>query len=49
MPIIDVPDFPDDLYARLEKLAKANNLSIEAQVIILLEQALTNQAQETED
>ena len=49
MATISIPDFPDDLYARLEALAKANNLSVEAQIIILLEQALATQTQDTED
>ena len=46
MATISIPDFPDDLYARLEALAKANNLSVEAQIIILLEQALPPQTQQ---
>ena len=49
MATISIPDFPVDLYARLEALAKANNLSVEAQIIILLEQALATQTQDTED
>ena len=43
-------DFPDDLYARLEKLAKAQNISIKSQIVALVEKALpTTEVEQTED
>ncbi|MBD2777661.1 hypothetical protein [Iningainema tapete] len=33
-------DIPDELYAKLEKLALAHNISINTQIILLLEKAL---------
>ncbi|MBD2504791.1 FitA-like ribbon-helix-helix domain-containing protein [Anabaena azotica] len=41
-------DIPDELYAQLQELAKAENSSIEAQVIKILRQALQKIAEEQE-
>lgn len=49
MAILHVSNVPDDLYKKLQELAKAKNRSINAQVITLLQQALPPQTQETED
>lgn len=49
MAILHVSNVPDDLYKKLQELAKAENRSINAQVITLLQQALPPQTQETED
>ena len=40
MPILHVRNVPDDLYARIQRLANAKNRSVSAQVIRLLDQAL---------
>ncbi len=40
MPILHVRNVPDDLYARIQRLANAKNRSMSAQVIRLLDQAL---------
>ncbi len=42
-------DLPDDLYAELDKLAKTQHISINTQIITLLEKALPTEAQQTED
>ena len=42
-------DLPDALFARLSKLAKTQNISINDQIITLLEKALPTEAQQTED
>jgi len=42
MATLHVRNVPDDLYARLQELAVARQRSLSAQVITLLEQALTN-------
>ena len=42
-------DLPDALFARLSKLAEAQNISINTQIITLLEKALPTEAQQTED
>ncbi len=49
MATLYVRNLPDDLYERLQELAKAENRSINAQVITLLQQALPTQTVETED
>lgn len=49
MATLYVRNLPDDLYERLQELAKVENRSINAQVITLLQQALPSQTQETED
>lgn len=49
MATLYVRNLPDDLYQRLQELAKVENRSINAQVITLLQQALSPQTQETED
>ncbi|WP_414752067.1 FitA-like ribbon-helix-helix domain-containing protein [Anabaena sp. CCY 9910] len=41
-------DIPDELYAQLQELAKAENSSVEAQVIKILHQALQKIAEEQE-
>ncbi len=40
MPILHVRSVPDDLYTRIQQLARAQNRSMSAQVISLLDQAL---------
>ena len=40
MNILHVRSVPDDLYARLQKLAQLKNRSLSAQVIIMLTQAI---------
>ncbi|BAY40481.1 hypothetical protein NIES2111_48660 [Nostoc sp. NIES-2111] len=40
-------DIPDELYAQLQELAKAENSSVEAQVVKILQQALQTQIQPT--
>ena len=40
MPILHVRNVPDDLYARIQRLAGTQNRSMSAQVISLLDQAL---------
>lgn len=40
MPILHVRNVPDDLYARIQRLANSRNRSLSAQVIQLLDQAL---------
>ncbi len=42
-------DLPDDLYAKLDRLALAQNISINALIIALLEKALPTEIQQTED
>ncbi|MGF1991914.1 MAG: hypothetical protein RMY62_029165 [Nostoc sp. ZfuVER08] len=42
-------NIPDELYAQLEELAKAENNSIDAQVITILQNALQAKIQPTED
>ncbi len=42
-------NIPDELYAQLEELAKAENNSIDAQVITILQNALQAKMQPTED
>lgn len=49
MATLYVRNLPDDLYAKLQKLAVSQHRSINAQVITLLEQVLTTQAEETEE
>ncbi|WP_373526722.1 Arc family DNA-binding protein [Nostoc sp.] len=49
MATLYVRNLPDDLYAKLQELAVSQHRSINAQVITLLEQALTNEAQQTEE
>lgn len=49
MATLYVRNLPDDLYAKLQELAASQHRSINAQVITLLEQVLTTQAQETEE
>jgi len=46
MATLHVKNVPDDLYARLQQLAVAQNRSISAQVITLLENALTTQVKQ---
>lgn len=41
MPILHVRNVPDELYARLREQAQAKNRSISAEVIILLDHALS--------
>ncbi|BAT51809.1 hypothetical protein NOS3756_07380 [Nostoc sp. NIES-3756] len=41
-------DIPDELYAQLQELAKAENSSVEAQVIKILHKALQKIAEEQE-
>lgn len=49
MPILHVRNVPDDLYARLQRLANAKNRSVSAQVIRLLDQALqTEEARQSQ-
>lgn len=48
MATLYVQNLPDDLYERLQELAKVENRSINAQVITLLQQALPSQTQESE-
>ena len=40
MSILHVRNVPDDLYTRIQQLARAKNRSVSAQVISLLDQAL---------
>ncbi|WP_448267910.1 FitA-like ribbon-helix-helix domain-containing protein [Nostoc sp. DSM 114159] len=42
-------DIPDELYERLQQLAKAENRSVDAQVITILQNALQVKTQQTED
>ncbi len=42
-------NIPDELYAQLQELAKAENNSIDAQVITILQKALEAKMQPTED
>lgn len=49
MATLYVRNLPDDLYAKLQELAASQHRSINAQVITLLEQALTTEAQQTEE
>ena len=49
MATLYVRNLPDDLYERLQEIAKVENRSINAQVITLLQQALSSHTQETED
>lgn len=42
-------NIPDELYERLQELAKAENSSVDAQVITILQNALKIKTQETED
>ncbi|HKZ84932.1 MAG TPA: hypothetical protein VJ793_14865 [Anaerolineae bacterium] len=44
MPILHVRKVPDELYARIQQLANAQNRSLSAQVISLLDQALQAEA-----
>ncbi len=49
MPILHVRNVPDELYARIQRLAHAKNRSMSAQVIRLLEQALqTEEARQSQ-
>jgi plasmid stability protein len=43
MNILHVRSVPDDLYARLQKLAQSKNRSLSAQVIIMLNQAIEDE------
>ena len=43
MATLHVRSVPDDLYVRLQELAAAHRRSFSAQVITMLEQALTNE------
>ncbi|MBV9387571.1 MAG: hypothetical protein JOZ78_14220 [Chroococcidiopsidaceae cyanobacterium CP_BM_ER_R8_30] len=45
MATLHVRNVPDDLYARLKQLASAQNRSISAQAVSLLEEALESQSQ----
>lgn len=49
MATLYVRNLPDDLYAKLQKLAASQHRSINAQVITLLEQVLETEPQPTED
>lgn len=40
MPILHVRNIPDELYSRLKQQAQADNRSISAEVIVLLDRAL---------
>jgi plasmid stability protein len=42
-------NIPDDLYAQLQELAKAENSSVDAQVITILQNALRTKTQPTDD
>ncbi|MDZ8240173.1 MAG: hypothetical protein RMY36_001420 [Nostoc sp. SerVER01] len=42
-------NIPDELYAQLQELAKAENNSVDAQVITILQSALQAKTQPTED
>ena len=42
-------DLPDDLYAKLDKQAFAQNISINALIITLLKKALLTEEQQTEE
>ncbi|BAY76478.1 hypothetical protein NIES25_29270 [Nostoc linckia NIES-25] len=42
-------NIPDELYAQLQELAKAENSSVDAQVITILQSALQAKKQPTED
>lgn len=42
-------NIPDELYAQLQELAKAENSSVDAQVITILQKALQANTQPTED
>ncbi|WP_445635470.1 CopG-like ribbon-helix-helix domain-containing protein [Nostoc sp. DSM 114161] len=42
-------NIPDELYAQLQELAKAENSSVDAQVIRILQNALQAKMQPTED
>ena len=49
MTTLQALDLPDALFARLSKLAKTQNISINDQIITLLEKAVPAEAQQTED
>ncbi len=49
MASLDALDIPDELYERLQQLAKAENRSVDAQVITILQNALQVKTQPTED
>ncbi|OUL37506.1 hypothetical protein BV372_00640 [Nostoc sp. T09] len=42
-------NIPDDLYERLQELAKAENSSVDAQVITILQNALETKTEQTKD
>lgn len=42
-------ELPDDLYEHLQKLAKAENSSIEAQAIAILQSVVSKKIQQSED
>lgn len=48
MATLHIRNVPDDLYARLQQLASSQNRSISAQLIILLESALTPETQQSQ-
>jgi len=49
MAILNLLNIPDDLYQRLQELAKAEHRSIDAQVIAILQNTLETKIQQTED
>jgi hypothetical protein len=49
MAILNPLNIPDELYEQLQELAKAENNSIDAQVITILQNALQAKTQPTED
>ncbi|MBH8576445.1 hypothetical protein I8752_26340 [Nostocaceae cyanobacterium CENA369] len=49
MAILNPLNIPDELYEQLQQLAKAENKSIDAQVITILQNALQAKTQPTDD
>nr|WP_322662956.1 hypothetical protein [Dendronalium sp. ChiSLP03b] len=49
MAILNPLNIPDDLYEQLQQLAKAENNSIDAQVITILQNAVQAKMQPTDD
>ncbi|MBD2596665.1 hypothetical protein H6G74_20355 [Nostoc spongiaeforme FACHB-130] len=49
MATLNALNIPDELYAQLQELAKAENSSVEAQVIKILQDALQTTIQPTQD
>ncbi len=49
MTTVHTLDLPDELYAKLEQLAKAKNTSINAEIATILEKVLPTELQQAEE